>query len=129
MKVYIEAAGCDRRQLDTESIRSYLEANGYELVSDPSQADRILAVTCAFKKKEEDESIRRLRSLRRYGKDILVYGCLADIAAGRYQEFDEIPSTNTSRESRFPSLRCAMRMSPRNHGLVSSVRDGELRPV
>ena len=92
VRVYVEVAGCERRQLDAESIRSYLEANGHELVSDPGHADRILAVTCAFKKKEEDESVRRLRSLRKYGREILVYGCLADIAAGRYTEFDDLPS-------------------------------------
>jgi tRNA A37 methylthiotransferase MiaB len=94
VRVYVEAAGCDRRQLDTESIRSYLRANDYQLVDNPAEADRILAVTCAFKKKEEDESVRRLRSLRRYGKDILVYGCLADIAAGRYEEFGDLPSVS-----------------------------------
>lgn len=92
MRVYVEAAGCDRRRLDAESIRRYLEANGHELVSDPGQADRILAVTCAFKQKEEEESVRRLRSLRRYGRDILVYGCLADIAGGSYAEFNDLPS-------------------------------------
>lgn len=88
----MEAAGCDRRRLDAESIRYYLEANGHEIVADPARADRILAVVCAFKQKEEDESVRRLRSLRRYGRDILVYGCLADIAPGRYGEFSDLPS-------------------------------------
>jgi threonylcarbamoyladenosine tRNA methylthiotransferase CDKAL1 len=88
----VEAAGCDRRRLDAESIRRYFQANDCVLVSDPAQADRILVVTCAFKQKEEEESVRRIRSLRRYGRDIVVYGCLADIAGGRYPEFDDLPS-------------------------------------
>jgi threonylcarbamoyladenosine tRNA methylthiotransferase CDKAL1 len=92
VRVYVEAAGCDRRRLDAESIRRYFKANDCVLVSDPAQADRILVVTCAFKQKEEEESVRRIRSLRRYGRDIVVYGCLADIAGGRYPEFDDLPS-------------------------------------
>jgi len=91
-RVYIEAAGCDRRRLDAESIGAYLLANDYELVDDPLSADKILAVVCAFKAKEEDESVKRLRSLRAYGREILVYGCLADIAADRYEEFSDLPS-------------------------------------
>lgn len=94
LKVYLEEAGCDRRRLDAATIRNYLEANGYSLVGDPSSADRILAITCAFKQDEEDESIRRLRSLRKYGRDIVVYGCLADIASDRYTEFTDLPSVS-----------------------------------
>jgi MiaB/RimO family radical SAM methylthiotransferase len=88
----MEEMGCDRRRLDAQSIRAFLKTNGYTIVDDPRAADRIIVVTCAFKKAEEDESVRRLRSLRRYGREILVYGCLADIAAGRYEEFSDIPS-------------------------------------
>ena len=91
IKIYIEPAGCNRRQLDLKTIRSYLDANGYILVDRPEDADRILAGTCAFKKLEEDESVKRLRLLRRYDSDIVVYGCLPDIAEERYREFSDIP--------------------------------------
>lgn len=91
IKVYIEPAGCNRRQLDLKTIRSYLDSNGYILVDRPEDADRILAGTCAFKKLEEDESVKRLRLLRRYDSDIVVYGCLPDIAEERYREFSDIP--------------------------------------
>ena len=79
-RVYLEKAGCNRRQLDLEKIRSYLEENGYTLAQSPKTADLILLGTCAFKEKEEDESVVRLRALRKYDKQILVYGCLPDIA-------------------------------------------------
>lgn len=90
-KIYIETAGCNRRQLDLKTIRSYLEINGYILVDQPEDADRILVGTCAFKKLEEDESVKRLRLLRKYDSDIVVYGCLPDIAEERYREFVDIP--------------------------------------
>ncbi len=90
-KIYVEAGGCNRRQLDIKTIRKYLELNGYVLVDRPENADRILVSTCAFKEKEERESVNRLRFLEKYGVDILVYGCLPDIAPERYKEFLDIP--------------------------------------
>jgi tRNA-2-methylthio-N6-dimethylallyladenosine synthase len=96
VKIYIEEGGCDRRQLDTATIRSYLQANEYELVTDPADADRIIAVTCAFKRKEEEGSLRRLRSLRKYKRDILVYGCLPAIAEERFAEFSDLPTVGPS---------------------------------
>lgn len=90
-KVYVESAGCNRRQLDLKTIRSYLETNDYVLVDRPEDADTILVGTCAFKKLEEDESVNRLRSLRKYDSEIVVYGCLPDIAEERYLEFADIP--------------------------------------
>jgi tRNA A37 methylthiotransferase MiaB len=91
-KVFIEEAGCNRRQLDIKSIRNYLESNDYELVDRPEDADKILVATCAFKKLEEDESIQRLRHFRKYGAEMFVYGCLPDIAEDRYREFADIPN-------------------------------------
>lgn len=90
-RVFIEEAGCNRRQLDIKNIRTYLEANGYEIAEHPEDADKILVATCAFKKLEEDESVQRLRHFRKYGREIVVYGCLPDIAEDRYREFADIP--------------------------------------
>ncbi len=90
-KVYIEEAGCNRRMLDLMSIRSYIESNGHELVDRPENADIILVTTCAFKKLEEDESVKRLRHLKKYSRKMVVYGCLPDIATERYKEFADIP--------------------------------------
>jgi tRNA A37 methylthiotransferase MiaB len=91
-KVYFDEAGCHRRRLDLTKIRAWLAANGYVAVGRPEDADLVVAVTCAFKKREEDESVARLRVLRRSGRELLVYGCLADIAPERYGEFSDLPS-------------------------------------
>jgi threonylcarbamoyladenosine tRNA methylthiotransferase CDKAL1 len=90
-KVFIEEAGCNRRKLDLNTVRSYLNSNDYELVDNPEVADKILVATCAFKKIEEDESIQRLRHFKKYGSKMVVYGCLPDIARKRYEEFADIP--------------------------------------
>jgi tRNA A37 methylthiotransferase MiaB len=91
-KVYFDEAGCHRRRLDLTRIRAYLAANGYDVASRAEDADLVVVVTCAFKKREEDESVARLRVLRRSGREMLVYGCLADIAPERYGEFSDLPS-------------------------------------
>lgn len=91
IKVYIDSAGCNRRQLDLKTIRSYLETNDYILVERPEDADKILVGTCAFKKLEEDDSVKRLRHFRKYDSEIVVYGCLPDIAEERYREFSDLP--------------------------------------
>lgn len=89
-RIYIEGDGCSRRLLEQAKLRCYLAENNYEIVNSPSKAEMILVSTCAFNKKEEDQSVRRLRNLKRYGAEILVYGCLPDIAPTRYGEFSDI---------------------------------------
>lgn len=91
MKVYIEGAGCDRRQLDTQRIRRYLALNGHRLVDEPGTADRILIVTCAFKALEERESARRVQALKGLGRQMLILGCLPDIAGERHPHLEDIP--------------------------------------
>jgi threonylcarbamoyladenosine tRNA methylthiotransferase MtaB len=74
------------------TIRRYVEANGYEVVRNPAEAEIIVVGTCAFKSKEEGESVGRIRFLRKFDSKIIVYGCLPDIAGDRYPEFDDLPS-------------------------------------
>jgi MiaB/RimO family radical SAM methylthiotransferase len=76
--------------LEIEKIKRYLKTNGYETVNSPGKADYIMLATCAFKKKEEEHSIRRLKDLRKYKTDFLVYGCLPDISPEKYREFEQI---------------------------------------
>lgn len=132
-KVYFDEAGCSRRRLDLARIRSYLAANGYEAVDRPEDADLVVAVTCAFKKKEEDESIARLRVLRRTGRPMFVYGCLQDIAPERYQEFADVPELAPRKldeidrffadlEVPFADVGEAHQPAPATGGLVSLVR-------
>ena len=88
--VYIESAGCIRRQLDLKTIQTYLQANGYELVDHPRKAGCILVNTCAFKKKEEDRSYKRLRTLQAYPARILALGCLPDMAPQRFKSLGDM---------------------------------------
>ena len=86
-KVFIEVMGCNRRRLELERIKNYFLVNGYTLVKDPAKAEVILVGTCAFKEKEETESVARLRRLSQYKARTVVYGCLPAISPARYDEF------------------------------------------
>ena len=90
MRVYIESNGCNRRNSELDRICKYFTLNGYEMVNSPQKADYIFLNTCAFKKREEDYSILRIRVLKKYPAKLIVYGCLPDIAPSRFKEFSSI---------------------------------------
>jgi len=85
--IYIEGTGCNRRLLEQSKIKRYLDKNGYQVVNSPEKADYILLTTCSFKKKEEDYSVARLKKMQSYDAELLVYGCLPDIAPGKFSQF------------------------------------------
>lgn len=88
-KVYIAGDGCNRRLLEIDKIKSYLKTNGYQIIDRPELANYMILTTCAFKKDEEDRSIEKLRDLKRFNTEMLVYGCLPSIAPNRWKEFDD----------------------------------------
>lgn len=87
MKIYIDSAGCTRRLAELASLRRYFEVNGHIVVNRPEDAEFILAATCAFKKMEEERSVERLKQLKEFGAELLVYGCLPEIAPAKFEEF------------------------------------------
>lgn len=83
-KIYIESYGCTRRKLDVAKFHDYFIRNDYEIVQNPAEADYILVTTCAFKRAEEEHSLSVLNSMKKFDAQILVYGCLPDIAPDKY---------------------------------------------
>lgn len=77
MKVYAEVYGCAANMADGEIALGILRERGHVLVSDPSEADAILLVTCAVKKPTSDRMLHRVRALRAFGKRLVVAGCMA----------------------------------------------------
>jgi len=85
-KVYICTTGCHRRYLDSQRIFNYLKVNGYEIVKNPKKSDYILFNTCAFKKEEEEFCLKKIQKLKRYGKKIIIGGCLPAINEKKLRE-------------------------------------------
>lgn len=109
MKVYIESFGCTRRKLDVTKFHRYFILNGFTIVKDPKKADYIVVTTCAFKKEEEEHSLSRLDQLGHNRAQMLVYGCLPDIAPNKYLErfnYDYVSPRNVDEiDSRFSGIR------------------------
>jgi tRNA-2-methylthio-N6-dimethylallyladenosine synthase len=88
--VYLEGVGCNRRALEKVKLRNYLELNGYRFTFRPSRANYLILFTCAFKREEEDFSLKRLQALKRYPGQLIVFGCLPDISPFRVGDFASI---------------------------------------
>ncbi|MBS7622291.1 tRNA (N(6)-L-threonylcarbamoyladenosine(37)-C(2))-methylthiotransferase [Candidatus Bathyarchaeota archaeon] len=80
---YYESYGCASNRGDTEIMLAILDQSGYLQASDPDGASVILINTCAVKGVTEGRMLGRLRELGRYGKPVIVAGCLPSIALPR----------------------------------------------
>ncbi|MCO6457778.1 MAG: tRNA (N6-isopentenyl adenosine(37)-C2)-methylthiotransferase MiaB [Pirellulaceae bacterium] len=81
-RLYIETVGCQMNVLDSEMVVASLRQHGYELTSDPLQADAILFNTCSVRQHAEDKiysALGKLRGTKRQHpeKIIGVLGCMA----------------------------------------------------
>lgn len=80
-KIAVISLGCDKNRVDTENIMYRLNAGGFELTDDMSQAEAIIINTCAFIKSAEKESIDNIFAAARLKsegklKKLIVTGCL-----------------------------------------------------
>ncbi len=85
-KAGIVSLGCAKNQVDAEMLLYSLREKGFQIVSDPADADAVIVNTCGFiesAKQESIDEIIELGALKREGKikAIVVTGCLAE----RYQ--------------------------------------------
>lgn len=81
IKIGLVSLGCDKNRVDSEVMLENLRRGGYEITSDPSDADVIIVNTCAFLESSRQESIDTVLEMFHY-KDkgscqkIIVTGCL-----------------------------------------------------
>jgi tRNA-2-methylthio-N6-dimethylallyladenosine synthase len=77
---YIETFGCQMNAHDSEKVVGTLQREGYELVTDESEAGLILYNTCSIRDKAEQKVFHRLNEYKRLqgeGKKFAVIGCVA----------------------------------------------------
>lgn len=96
-KIGMISLGCPKNQVDAEIMLSKLQNHGYEIVTDPGEADIIIINTCGFIESAKKESIENILDMVSYKEDfpsvkVLVTGCLAE----RYRSeiFTEIPEVD-----------------------------------
>lgn len=97
-KIGMISLGCPKNQVDAEIMLSKLQNDGFEIVSDPMDADLIIVNTCGFIENAKKDSIENILDTVSYREDnpelkVLVTGCLAE----RYQSeiFEEIPEVDS----------------------------------
>lgn len=95
-KVGFVSLGCPKNLVDTEVMLGILGESGYEIVSDPQEADVIVVNTCGFIDAAKEESIQTILEMAEYKKNkcklLIMTGCLAE----RYHNdiLDELPEVD-----------------------------------
>jgi threonylcarbamoyladenosine tRNA methylthiotransferase CDKAL1 len=88
MKVFLKGLNsCTMRKQKLQQYRDFLIANGHEISDDPNNSDVTIMWTCAFRADVRDNSISEInRYQQEYGSELIVAGCLPDIAPSLLRE-------------------------------------------
>lgn len=75
--------GCAKNQTDAETMLAILQNDGYDVVSDPNDADIIIVNTCGFIDSAKQESINAILEMAQYKEEgrcklLIATGCLAE---------------------------------------------------
>lgn len=81
-KVGMISLGCCKNRVDSEVLLGMLTEHGYEIVSDPAEAEIIFVNTCGFIESAKEESIDTIFEMAEYKrmgklKKLFVTGCLS----------------------------------------------------
>ena len=81
-KVGMISLGCCKNRVDSEVLLGMLAKHGYEIVSDPAEAEIIFVNTCGFIESAKEESIDAIFEMAEYKKTgklkkLFVTGCLS----------------------------------------------------
>ena len=68
MNVGFVSLGCSKNLVDTEMMVGLFEKNGYNIVTDPKEADIIIVNTCGFIESAKEEAINTLLEMAEYKK-------------------------------------------------------------
>ena len=106
IKVGVVSLGCDKNRVDTETMLAKIAEKGYDIVSDPSEADVIVVNTCAFiepARKEAVDTIFEMNSYKKSGlKKLVVAGCMGELYGKEL--FDELPEADAVCGTNFASV-------------------------
>ena len=75
-KIYLNSYGCSANKADAEIAKGSLKENGHTFVTDPSEADINIIMTCVVKTPTEQKVSKELRQLWASGKPLIVAGCM-----------------------------------------------------
>ena len=85
-RVFIACNGCTRRYLDAAKLVNFFKVNNCVIVKSADVADYVLFMTCSCRKYCEEESFKEIKNFLKYKGELIVVGCLPDIAPSRLKE-------------------------------------------
>lgn len=77
-KVGIISLGCAKNLVDSEMILGMLKNSNFEVVNTIEESDIIIVNTCGFIEASKKESIENILDVIKYGKKVVVTGCLVE---------------------------------------------------
>ncbi|CAN5127510.1 30S ribosomal protein S12 methylthiotransferase RimO [soil metagenome] len=77
-KVAIITLGCGRNDVDSDNVGGLLTVGGFDVVSDPDQADAVIVNTCTFIAPAREESIEVVLDACDTDRPVVVMGCMAE---------------------------------------------------
>jgi len=107
IKVGMVSLGCSKNLVDSERMLAKLKQHGYQLVTEPGEAEIAIVNTCGFiqsAKEEAIETILELEALKKEGtlKKIILTGCLTERyqqeAADLFEEADAVIGIGDNRD-------------------------------
>jgi ribosomal protein S12 methylthiotransferase len=119
MRYWIETLGCPKNHVDSDKLAGLLVSQGYGPATSVTEADLVVANTCAFIEAAREESIETVLELadaKRDGARLVVTGCLAerygDELAAALPEVDLVAGFNESLTALAPSTPVTLRSRP-----------------
>ncbi|MEE8603359.1 30S ribosomal protein S12 methylthiotransferase RimO [Euzebya tangerina] len=77
-KVAIITLGCGRNDVDSDNVGGLLTADGYDMVTEPDDADLLVVNTCTFIAPAREESVDVVLGATDTTKPVVVVGCMAE---------------------------------------------------
>ncbi len=82
-KIAMASLGCPKNLVDSENMLGILAERGFEITTDPGEAEIIIVNTCAFIGDAKEESINKVLEMADYKKTgkckyLIMTGCLAE---------------------------------------------------
>lgn len=91
MSVYVDCVGCEQRQLDTQRVLDYLDANGIPTAQSPDSCDYAIIITCAVDSSSENASLSKIDdtfSRMPSSAKLIIGGCLPKISPNKISGYE-----------------------------------------
>ncbi len=89
MKFFVQTFGCIQNTADSERVRAYFLVKGDKEVKQWQEADVVVVNTCVVRQSAENRAYGLIRKSQKYGKKIIVTGCLVGVFNKNYKKKGE----------------------------------------